>query len=457
MRSAVVLGGGFAGMLMAGVLARHVPHVTVLEAGRYPTGPDVRAGVPQAHHSHVLVTGGAVALETLLPGTLAALAEAGAHQRGLSGDALILSAQGWFPRHETDAYLISSSRWLTDHVLRKRVLAGGTVAVRENIRVRALTGDATHVTGVLVDAGDGRVATIAADLVVDATGRRSRAPRWLAGLGCPPVPEEVVDPGLAYATRFYRAPAGLGANLPAIMVHPQPGPDRPGYGATLFPIEDNRFVVTLTGTRGDRPPADEQGFAAAAGALRSPIVAELMAAGEPLGDVRPYHATSNRRRFFERSPRPDGFLVVGDALVALNPFYSHGMSVAALSALRLDRELTRGGAGPAELSAAQHAMAAEADGPWTTATEQDRPRGGAAGVPAAFEQLVRDRLARTTVSSPQWAEAMFRAQTLIAPVPAGAVVPAPAPADGRPLDEHAAVAQYPHLAAWRRTLAGSTT
>ncbi|MEV6602176.1 FAD-dependent monooxygenase [Actinoplanes sp. NPDC051346] len=457
MTSAVVLGGGFAGMLAANVLARHVPDVTVIEGGRYPEGPGARGGVPQAHHSHVLVAGGAVALETLLPGTLAALVDAGALRRGLSGDALILSAHGWYPRHETDAYLISCSRWLMDHVVRQRALAGTAVTVRENSRVRGLAGDATRVTGVVVEHGDGRVATIAADLVVDTTGRRSRAPRWLADLGCPPVDEETVDPGLAYATRFYRAPADLAAELPAIMVHPRPGPGRSGHGATLFPIEGGRFIVTLTGTRGDRPPVDERGFVACASALGSPIVAELMAAAQPLGGVRPYRATTNRRRYVERRARPDGFLVVGDALVALNPFYSHGMSVAALSAVRLDRELTRSGVGPAELSAAQHAMAAEADRSWQLAVEQDRPRAGASPVPVAFEQFVRDRLARTVLASPAWTAAMFRAQTLIGPAASPPAVPAPDAGEWRPLDEDAAIAQYPRLAAWRRAVVGSST
>lgn len=206
MTRAVVLGGGFAGVLVAKVLSRHADEVTVVEGGRYPDGPGVRPELPQAYHSHVLVTAGAEALDTLLPGTLEALLARGAHRRGLPDGALILSADGWFRRHETGAFMVSCSRWLMDDVIRQRALADGAVTVRERTRVLGLAGDATRVTGVLVAHEDGSRETLGADLVVDATGRRSRAGRWLTAIGGPGVEEEVLDPGLAYSTRIYRAP-----------------------------------------------------------------------------------------------------------------------------------------------------------------------------------------------------------------------------------------------------------
>jgi flavin-dependent dehydrogenase len=394
----------------------------------------------------VLVTGGARALETLLPGTVAALLAAGAHRRGLPGDALILSADGWFRRHETDAYLISGSRWLMDHVVRQRALAGGAVSVREGTRVLGLVGDASRVTGVVIGRPDGRTETLRADLVVDATGRRSRAGWWLTAIGGPPVEEETVDPGLAYSTRIFRAPADLAAEIPAIMLHPRAERGSPGHGATLFPIEDGRWIVTLTGARGGEPPTHERGFTDCAYTLRSPIVAELMAAAEPLGGVRPYRANANRRRYFERRPRPEGFLVIGDALVALNPVYSHGMSVAALSALRLDRELAQRGADPATFPELQVAMAAEADRSWRMATEQDRVR--AEAPPSA--RRMRTRMSRAVLSSPALTAELFRAQTLI---PASVAVTAPLLRElsgdpPPPLSTDGAVAQYPGLSDW---------
>ncbi|WP_329376898.1 FAD-dependent monooxygenase [Streptomyces sp. NBC_01351] len=461
MTKAVVLGGGFAGILVAHVLSGHVDEVTVIEGGRYPAGPDVRPGLPQAFHSHVLVTAGAEALETLLPGTLEALLDRGAHRRGLPDGALILSADGWFPRHETGAFLVSCSRWLMDHVIRQRALADGAVTVREHTRVLGLAGDASRVTGVVVAGEDGVRETLRADLVVDATGRRSRAPRWLAAMGGPGVEEEVVDSGLAYSTRIYRAPSGLAAGMPALMLHPRPtsgGP--PGHGATLFPIEDDRWTVTLTGTRDATPPTDADGFTDCVKSLSSPVVAELLAAAEPLGGVRPYRVTANRRRFFERGPRPAGFLVVGDALTAVNPVYSHGMSVALLGAVRLDRELARHGADPDVLPALQAAVAEEADRSWRMATEQDRPRAAPAGPVSAVGQRVRvgagarvgarARMSGAVLTSPALMTQFFRSQTLVPPAAAAdPCLPRELPADPKPpLDTDEAVAQFPRLAAW---------
>ncbi|MFD9723082.1 NAD(P)/FAD-dependent oxidoreductase [Streptomyces sp. NPDC059072] len=464
MTKAVVLGGGFAGVLTAEVLSRHVDEVTVIEGGRYPRGPGVRTGVPQAHHSHVLVTAGAEALGTLLPGTLEELRDRGAHRRGLPDGALILSADGWFRRHETGAHLVSCSRWLMDHVLRQRVLAGGAVEVREGARVLGLVGDASHVTGVVVAGEGGAAERVDADIVVDATGRRSRADRWLAAIGGPGVEEEVVDPGLAYSTRIYRAPAGLAAGIPAVMLHPSAEGGGPAHGATLFPIEDGRWIVTLTGTREATPPTDERGFADCVRALRSPVVAELLAAAEPLGGVRPFRATANRRRFYERRPRTEGFLVVGDALTAVNPVHSHGMSIALLSALRLDRAWAEHGAKPSGLPALQAAVAEVADTSWRMATEQDRMRAAAAAGPAAASapadptapaasaagRQMRARMARALLTSPALMSRLFRAQTL---VPAqGAEEPTSHPQrpthPNPPLDTDEAVAQFPVLSEW---------
>ncbi|WP_328301968.1 FAD-dependent monooxygenase [Streptomyces sp. NBC_00435] len=453
MTKAVVLGGGFAGVLVARVLSGHVDEVTVVEGGRYPVGPGPRPGLPQAYHSHVLVTAGAEALETLLPGTLDALLDRGAHRRGLPEGALILSADGWFRRHETGAFLVSCSRWLMDHVVRQRALTGGAVSVRDGTRVLGLAGDAARITGVVVAGEDGAGETLHADLVVDATGRRSRAGRWLAALGAAGVEEEVVDPGLAYSTRIYRAPADLTAGIPAIMLHPRPENGLPGYGATLLPVEDGRWIVTLTGTRAATPPADEQGFTECAHALRSPVVAELLAAAEPLGGVRPYRATANRRRYYERGPRPEGFLVVGDALTAVNPVYSHGMSVALLSAVRLDLELARHGAGPAVLPALQAAVAEVASASWRMATEQDRVRPGTQALASAAAHRMRARMSRAVLTSPPLMTRLFRSQTLVpVPSPATAADPSlprgPSVADRPPLGTDEAVAQFPGLAEW---------
>lgn len=105
--------------------------------------------------------------------------------------------------------------------------------------------------------------------------------------------------------------------------------------------------MTLSGTRGGRPTADADSFETFARSLRHPVIGELIARAEPLGDVVVSHSTVNQRRLYEKMPAwPEGLVVVGDALATYNPLYGHGMSVAAQHALVLRREtLRRPGAG----------------------------------------------------------------------------------------------------------------
>jgi flavin-dependent dehydrogenase len=238
------------------------------------------------------------------------------------------------------------------------------------------------------------------------------------------------------------------------MVHPGPAAGQPGQGATLFPIEGGRWIVTLTGTRGGEPPADERGFMAFARSLRSTIVAELMAAARPVGGVRPYRATSNRRRFFERGPRPEGFLAIGDAVVAVNPIYSHGMSVAALSALRLARELDQRAAEPSACPDLQLVMVAEAERSWRMATGHDRRQApGPSGRPyeeTYVERQARIKMARAMLSSRVLMAEFFRAQTLgSCDVAVDTSVFRELSRDPEPLlTTEEAVAQYPSLSGW---------
>ena len=104
----------------------------------------------------------------------------------------------------------------------------------------------------------------------------------------------------------------------------------------MFPIEGDRWIVTLQGAGGDAPPTDDGGFVGFARSLRSPILHDAIRFAEPLSPAVAFANTANRRRHFERLRRwPDGFVIVGDGVCAFNPIYGQGMAVAAQTAVVL--------------------------------------------------------------------------------------------------------------------------
>ncbi|MFD7665636.1 pyridine nucleotide-disulfide oxidoreductase [Streptomyces sp. NPDC059788] len=419
--SAVVLGGGLAGMLAAAVLAAHAD-VRIIERDHLPPTPDPRKGVPQAQHAHLLWSGGARTIESLLPGVTRRWLAAGARRIPLPTGLVSFTAQGWLRRWPEMQYLIACSRDLLDWGIRWQVLAHPKIRVLPGTEPVRLSGTIGHVTGVHVrDTATGDIRRLDADLVIDATGRGSAATAWLAALGLPTVPEEHVDSGLGYATRIFRAPAGT-AHWPVVNVQSDARAPVPGRTATLVPIEDARWLVTLSGTRGGQPTRQADEFLPFARNARHPIVADLIADAEPLTDVRLSRSTVNRRRRFDLLPAwPRGFAVLGDAVATYNPLYGQGMSVAAQQAAALRDALHRHGPTAPDLTRRlQRTMNRLTQAPWAMATGQDILYPGATGPqPPAATRLLRgytDRLVKTATSDPVVTRALLDVMTLSAPL-----------------------------------------
>ncbi|MFH7594219.1 FAD-dependent monooxygenase [Streptomyces racemochromogenes] len=371
---AVVLGAGPAGLLTARVLAGYFPRVTVLERDGLPDdGPGFRPGVPQSRHVHVLWSRGIEVMERLLPGITAELTGAGAVLLESPRDFLWLSPADWF-QPVPGARMLVGSRQLLDWTLRR--------AVRRDRRIEVLGGRA--VTG-LVAGPDRRAVTgvtlrdrapLAARLVVDATGRTSKAPAWLAALGYPAPEVTRYDSHLGYASRAYAPPEAPQAGPVARRwrgMYVQGRPESP-RGGVLVPQEDGSWLVTLLGNGEHVPPTRDPEFLEFARSLRSPALYEAIRDAEPLSEPTGFRATANEWRHYERMDRwPEGLLVVGDAACRFNPVYGHGMSVAAGAAHALDSALAGLPAHrvPAEARALQRRTAEAAAVAWQIATSED--------------------------------------------------------------------------------------
>ncbi|MFJ9660967.1 FAD-dependent oxidoreductase [Streptomyces griseoflavus] len=368
---AVVIGGSIAGMLAAAALKEHADSVEIIEAHELPEGPQPRTGVPQAAHIHFLQTGGVEAFDALLPGTTALLLAAGAHRIPVTTNMVIYSPEGWYRRWKRATHhLITASRDLTDHIVRGQVLKNPRISARTRTRAVALLGTHRHITGVRVRTADGTETDLPADLVIDASGRASRTPHWLARLGITGLTEDRIDSGLVYASRFYRAPVPT-HDWPVIGVQADPGRPGPANSGGILPIEGDRWHVSLMGAPGAHPTSDPDAFETYARTLRHPIMADLLAHAEPLTDVKVTHSTTNRRHYYERlTPWPDGLVLLGDSVAAFNPSYGHGMSVAAQGALAL-RDVLATGPTPGTARRAQRAIARTIDPAWALAVGSD--------------------------------------------------------------------------------------
>jgi 2-polyprenyl-6-methoxyphenol hydroxylase-like FAD-dependent oxidoreductase len=339
-RHAVVIGGSIAGLTAARILADYFDHVTLLERDRYPQQVEFRSGVPQGRHLHLLLLRGRALFEQLFPAIGEDFAAAGANDIDLFGDALWLMPGGWLPRTRSAFHTFMATRPLFDTVIRRRLAALAKVTTRDQVEVTGLlaSADRSVVTGVRLRqrGGEGAESTLEADLVVDCSGRNSRLPKWLEELGYAPPRDTIVNSFVGYASRIYAIPDGWDADWKALFFTGDPL--RLPHNGGLFPVEGNRWIVTLVGSAKQYAPTDEDGFMAFARSLRSPLMADAIAQAEPLGPIYGYQRTENRLRHYEKLSRlPGQLLALGDAVCAFNPIYGQGMSTAALGSLVLER------------------------------------------------------------------------------------------------------------------------
>jgi 2-polyprenyl-6-methoxyphenol hydroxylase-like FAD-dependent oxidoreductase len=379
---AVVLGASMAGLVTAQALSRHFRRVTIVERDELADRPAGRPGVPQADHLHVLLPGGMVALEALLPGYATGLRDAGAESLVAPTELLWLNPAGWINRFAPQHEILSASRQLIEWHTRRLVTDTPGVVVRDGLSVLDLrmAESGERVAGIRcekrsTDGGsdDGAFVDIDADLVVDATGRRSRLPDWLERAGHERPAETRIDAHLGYATRIFRRPEG-DRDWKAVFIQSQPpATNRMGV---MFPIEGDRWIVTVQGVAEDRPPAHDDDFLDFAARLRSTAIYDAIRDAEPLTPVVTFANTANRRRHYDGLPRwPERLLAVGDSACAFNPVYGQGMSVAAKSAVALDGELERHGRSHDSLDGfvrrMQRRIATEGNAAWMIATGDD--------------------------------------------------------------------------------------
>ena len=345
----LIVGCGIAGMATALALARRGAAVTLVERDPPPPPGDAdaaffdwrRRGALQFRHPHAFLGLMCNLLADHYPDLLDALYAAGARRLDFKAMLPPQLARRYRPKPGDEAiWALLARRTVFETELRRYVKTVGNIRIINNVTIDGLIADSSaepmRIQGVRVrrDCAAAHGPELQADLVIDASGRTSRFPRWLTDSGVA-IDEQNEDAEIVYYTRHYR-------RRPGIDEPPRGGKHRGNgdlgyikYG--VFPGDNRHFAIIVClhygETRLRAAVKDGAKFDAICRSIPglAPWLADDPEATTPpfgIGDIR-----GVRRRYLkEGEPQALNFYAVGDAALRTNPLYGRGCSTGILHA-----------------------------------------------------------------------------------------------------------------------------
>ncbi|WP_169739971.1 FAD-dependent oxidoreductase [Actinospica robiniae] len=325
---AVVIGGGFAGLVTARVLTDFFVEVVILEQDELDENAGVHPDVPQGKHAHGMLARGGQILERLFPGLRAELEAAGAPVFDYGEYVHFLLPEGYAPRVHTGVPLQTFTRDELERVIRRRVRALPQITLVDGVRCLGLAAKADgHVTGVLHSLDD----VVDAEFVVDASGRSSVLTEWLARLHVEVPPKRVVKARVSYTSvGFERSDRDEVDFTLAYQMTIAPDVAR---GGVVLAVENDRWLCSLVGYEENVPPVDDEGYLQFARGLDNTHLFKLLEHRRGQDGVRRYtHLNNEWRQFHRVRAWPERLVAVGDAVCVLNPVFGQGMTMSAVHA-----------------------------------------------------------------------------------------------------------------------------
>lgn len=345
----VVVGGSVAGLGAALLLSEQDHRVTVLErdATPLPASPLEafehwnRKGSPQTRHSHAFLARLNAILQRRAPALREELLAHGVEE--LRFEDMARHALGRddlaFRPEDREITLLACRRITFEWVLRRHVLDSGRVVFRDGVDVRGLLaapgveGRPPRVIGVRLASHGGEEEELLADLVLDASGRRSLLGRWLQEIGAPKMRKDSEPCGIFYCSRFYRTLDGADRpELGGVM-----GSDLGYMKYGIFPGDAGIFSITLCASPHDDDLRRILRTACFEEAVRAlPATRDWVdpTVSAPISDVHAMGNLKNTRCHFWQEGRPLalGVLPIGDALIHTNPLNGRGCTLAFVNA-----------------------------------------------------------------------------------------------------------------------------
>lgn len=371
-RDIVVVGAGLTGLTAAVLLARSGHRVTVLD--RDKEAAPVRAqeawddwprpGVTQFRQPHLMLPRWRRQMLQEFPELEDGLLAAGAQRVNL----LHLQSQeatGGWQDGDVQFETLTARRPVLEATLCTQLAENQEgLVIRRGVSVLGLLADVSggvvRVRGVRTDRGD-----IDAEVVVDAAGRYTRLPGWIADYGAVPWVEREPS-GFIYYSRHYRSHDGRvpqAAN--PLLTHFS------SMSVLTLPADAGTYCLVLVARADDRALRElrrETAWLAAVGC--NPVASRWAAQGDPITPVMPIAGIEDIRRGYVRNgaPVPLGLFAVGDSSAATNPCLGRGASIGAIQACVLRDVLAGDANSPRELAEAYHEACGRHVEPWVEAT-----------------------------------------------------------------------------------------
>ena len=362
---AIVIGGSIAGLLAARVLSDYFEEIILIEKDNYVEDDQVRNGVPQANHVHILLVKGREILQDFFPELEEDLVKKGANKIDFLNDSRYHLPSGLAPKFSSGIITFTCTRTLLENAIRHQIQKISKIKIEKGKHITSLVLEKSNKVSLKTKDNE----RIHGELIVDCTGRNTKTPSWLEDIGFPKLEETKIDSFVGYATRRYIPPKNDRTwKMLAIFNNPTTNP-RTGV---IYPIEDGKWLVGLYGIGKNYPPTDEKGFLEFIKNLESRELYDVLKDATPDSEIHGYQVQGSRKYHYEKMLRwPENYIVLGDAVSVFNPYYGQGITSAALGAEVLNDMLKNNKIEKGFTQKFQKKLAKTISLPWILGTSED--------------------------------------------------------------------------------------